>query len=598
MRHRGRTTSPRATAGRRRSRIAPFLLAASLVSWGAFASAQDPLPTVPALPAGSTAEGSDELSPTKLLERLRRMEQVVGELRGENQDLKEKYQKLSQEFAASRGQPSQRTGYIEGWTPDAVDGPGAADTDDRGRGRVTQGEGGFTREFDEQEAGNRVLGKLPLGVHYNYGREGIELATDDAELLLKLRFLLQADARFFLPSVESPVTSGFYLPRARLYFDGHVTKPIEYQISFQQAYDSFNLLNAFLNFNYDKRLQLRFGRFKTPYTYEFYKINVWDLFAPERSIYNVNFALNRQLGATASGELFDERMEYSVGAFNGQRNSYQPFKNTPDVIGLLNFQPFGTVSSESWLSALRNLNVGGSAAYGNEDNPLNPAVLRTSANASSAPLDSSAAFNSANVPFLAFNDNVRERGVRALWEMHLAYFYQGLSLLGAWDSGYESWAIGTSGPRPVRVPVNGYFVQAAYLVTGETRTETGLIDPIHPFDLRLGRFGLGAFEPTARFSELTVGQQVFTAGFADPNLWSNKAYMVDVGFNWYLNKFVKIYFDWEHAIFGQPVYYSPEHFSKTNDTFWAQLSVLLLSLDRRPSRTKTRGTLRFQNAAL
>jgi phosphate-selective porin OprO and OprP len=49
---------------------------------------------------------------------------------------------------------------------------------------------------------------------------------------------------------------------------------------------------------------------------------------------------------------------------------------------------------------------------------------------------------SANVPFLAFNTNVRERGPRALGELHLAYFYKGLSILGDWDFGFESWAVG------------------------------------------------------------------------------------------------------------------------------------------------------------
>jgi hypothetical protein len=27
-------------------------------------------------------------------------------------------------------------------------------------------------------------------------------------------------------------------------------------------------------------------------------------------------------------------------------------------------------------------------------------------------------------------------------------------------------------------------------------------------------------------------------------LWTNHAQMVDVGFNWYLNKYVTVYFDW------------------------------------------------------
>ena len=106
----------------------------------------------------------------------------------------------------------------------------------------------------------------------------------------------------------------------------------------------------------------------------------------------------------------------------------------------------------------------------------------------------------------------------------------------------------------VRVPTSGYFVQAAYLITGETIRERTVIDPINRFDLRPGKFGLGAFEPHVRYSEMFLGRQVFTAGLADPNLWTNRVQMVDVGVNWYLNKFVKIYFDWEHAMFASPVF--------------------------------------------
>ncbi|HMF38661.1 MAG TPA: porin, partial [Isosphaeraceae bacterium] len=56
----------------------------------------------------------------------------------------------------------------------------------------------------------------------------------------------------------------------------------------------------------------------------------------------------------------------------------------------------------------------------------------------------------------------------------------------------------------------------------------------------------------------------------DPNLWTNYTQMVDVGFNWYLNKGVKIYFDWEHAIFGNPVVYNTNTGRKSfnSDLFW------------------------------
>ncbi len=155
----------------------------------------------------------------------------------------------------------------------------------------------------------------------------------------------------------------------------------------------------------------------------------------------------------------------------------------------------------------------------------------------------------------------------------MAYYYQGLSLLGAWDSGFQDYAIGASGPRPVRVPIGGYFVQAGYILTGETIRDRTLIDPLRPFDLRPGNFGLGALEVTARYSELALGQSVFTAGLADPNLWTNRTQMTDVGFNWYLNKFVKLYFDWEHAIFGSPVFYNTGGFQKSNDLYWLRFQV-------------------------
>ena len=118
------------------------------------------------------------------------------------------------------------------------------------------------------------------------------------------------------------------------------------------------------------------------------------------------------------------------------------------------------------------------------------------------------------------------------------------------------------------VPIGGYYVQAAYILTGETRTDNGLIDPLRPFDPRPATFGLGAIEPTARFSTLHLDRKVFEAGFADPNLWTNSVYATDVGFNWYLNKHAKIYFDWQHAVFGNPVYYRPGGLQLTSDLFW------------------------------
>ena len=116
-------------------------------------------------------------------------------------------------------------------------------------------------------------------------------------------------------------------------------------------------------------------------------------------------------------------------------------------------------------------------------------------------------------------------------------------------------------------------MQVAYLITGETIRERTVVDPINRFDLRPGKFGLGAIEPNVRYSEMFLGRQVFTSGLADPNLWTNNVQMVDAGVNWYLNKFVKVYFDWEHAIFASPVLAAVTQsgataFHSTSDMFW------------------------------
>ena len=80
-----------------------------------------------------------------------------------------------------------------------------------------------------------------------------------------------------------------------------------------------------------------------------------------------------------------------------------------------------------------------------------PAVLRTDSPPSPAAIDSTVASNTANLPFLAFNPGVEERGGRALWEAHLAYYYGGLSALAAIEGGHESYA--TSGGPSIHVPI-------------------------------------------------------------------------------------------------------------------------------------------------
>ncbi len=411
---------------------------------------------------------------------------------------------------------------------------------------------------------------LPLKAYYDQQRYGYLMQSDDSEFELRFNALLQTDARIYTNTMN-PVVNDIDMPRMRMYFSGRMTRPFEYQLSFQRSTNSLDVLNAFINIHYDDRFQLKIGRYKPPYTFEWYKMSIWEMLTPDRSPFALNFGPNRQVGVMPWGFLFKERLEYAVGVFDGPRNSYQDSNNAKDVMALLDYKPF----FQSGNLALKNFAIGGSLDQGYENNPLVPAMLRTSTSASSNTLSSTSGDSLISVPFLAFNNNVRERGERQLFEIHSSYFYKGLSLLGVWDVGHNGFGLTTPGARPVNLPVSGFMLQSAYLLTGETRERLSLVDPIRPFNPRRGQFGLGAVELQARYSELALGNQVFTGGLADPNLWSNRVDLLDVGVNWYLNKFVKVYVDWEHAVFGQPVYAGPGALQKTNDLIWLRLQIYL-----------------------
>jgi phosphate-selective porin OprO/OprP len=119
------------------------------------------------------------------------------------------------------------------------------------------------------------------------------------------------------------------------------------------------------------------------------------------------------------------------------------------------------------------------------------------------------------------------------------------------------------------------MVQASYFLTGEQLTRrVNVVRPLQNFGYTKGKFGIGAVEIYARFSEMDLGRQVFTAGFADPNLWTNQAEATDIGLNWYLNYYTKIYLDWQHAFYGNPIITgSGNRYMSTTDLFWLRFQV-------------------------
>jgi len=389
---------------------------------------------------------------------------------------------------------------------------------------------------------------------------GFQLQTPDSEFQLQFHDLTQVDGRFYTQGQQVPITSTFLIPRQWFIFAGRLTKPIEYYLSIAEGIDSLNILDVFGNVNFDERLQFKIGRYKTPFTYEFYGLPINGFITPERSLFFNNFGLNRDIGLMAWGRLFDTRFDYAAGIFNGTRNGYVDSNDFKDFCGLVNFRPFATWTDHP----LENLNIGGSTDTGLENNKPVPQVFRTNVATTG---------NLAIGPeFLALNNNVNESGLRAFWSLHMAYYYRHLSLVGEWQSGFDSYAF-VNQNNQTRIPVQSYYVMAGYFITGEAVSGRGVVKPLRDFDVRTGRRGSGAIELVTRYSYLNIGRQVFTAGFADPASWTNQLYTVDAGVNWYWSQYVKVYLGWQHAGFGNEVLFAPERFHSSSDQYWLRFQI-------------------------
>lgn len=529
---------------------------------------------MPGGPTASTQPAPTQPTVAELAERLRAMEemnrkladQLVKSNKAHDEQIKQllkRFEDLSERSSYPKEDPGRNSGNVGGPARPRDD----ASSVDLDTPVPDYTEGQFA-PFSPPPG--YPLSKIPrskrLPLNGSFG-PGFRFQTEDEEFRLKVNYESQIEARIWSRADQVPANSGFFLPRQRIFFSGNITKPIEYEFAINRGSGgTLNLLNAFINLHFDDRFELRFGRFFTPLPYDQYAISNYWLPTPERSVFTTNLSLNRQFGAMAWGYLFDKRLDYAAGVFNGSRNSFESLNNGLDFVAYLNTRPFQESKS---LQFARFLNLGTSVAFGHQDQAPVPVSFRIGGGSPNS--DSPGA---GTTPFLILNRDVIERGDRLLGSVHAAYFYKSLSLIGEWQYGFGSYA-SASRPSPARVPFSGFYVTGGYFLTGEQVAQRTRVYPRRPFisTNSRDRWGPGAWEVVGRVSELRLGEQIFTSGFADPNLWSNQAVTTELGLNWYWNEYVKIYMFWLHGDFAEPVLYRPGGLQKTADMFWLRFQL-------------------------
>ena len=105
-----------------------------------------------------------------------------------------------------------------------------------------------------------------------------------------------------------------------------------------------------------------------------------------------------------------------------------------------------------------------------------------------------------------------------------------------------------NGVNEQRARSKAWQLAGAWVITGENTSWRGVL-PAESFDLETG--GLGALEVVARYSRLNMDGDLYAGNtYINAALYPEDSSEWGIGLNWYLNRFVKIAFNWEHIDFS------------------------------------------------
>ncbi|WP_020471927.1 OprO/OprP family phosphate-selective porin [Zavarzinella formosa] len=369
---------------------------------------------------------------------------------------------------------------------------------------------------------------------------GFILRSPNDDFKLRITGQIQSDYRDYLDHNDTTDVPSFLVRRARLGIEATVLKYYEFRLLPDFGQGTPRIVDSYFNIHYWDALQFEVGKFKQAFSFEQL---IQDRFVPtvERSLID-QLGPQRDVGLMVHGQkLFDDRLDYGVTVYNGVQNGDQDSDRNKEMSARVAIRPFKQSESEGLLDGLQ-LGLGGT--WGNDTSPLAPTIYRTPA----------------NVAWFRYATGARPDGVRWRLSPELVYLNGPFSLTSQYyhESRDMRPAADKKGIEPLsEVKANGFFVMTTLLVTGENRTSMSQnIDPLRPFNPRDGLLGPGAWELVGRVSHLEFGDDDNPAAFTrliNRATTSRAATEMTSGFNWYLNKFVRVQFNWEYARFGDAI---------------------------------------------
>ena len=401
--------------------------------------------------------------------------------------------------------------------------------------------------------------------------KGFGLRSADGKFEMKLRGLIQSDARVFDEGIKGQhaylgdtpaqqnsaddathnAINNFIVRRARPTMEGTFNDIYGFRITADYGNgtnSSTNLVDAYIDANFDPAFKIRTGKFTPP-------IGIERLQSSSDNKFNElglqsNFIPSRDQGAQISGDIFGKTLNYSVGIFNGAMDgaSGSEDSNTDKEIDVRLFAtPF--VGTAGFLQGL-GFGVGTSktdsrGASGNTG--LTTYKTSGQENFYSYRTDTSA------------SNTVFANGDRTRLVPQMSYYNGGLGVTSEYVMEQQDitrvYGAAANQLRTEQLDNKGWDLTASYLLTGEKASYKG-VKPSHEFDPANG--GWGAWELVARVGELNIDKGAFydsngvlggNDSFAQATKSAKDAKNYGIGVNWYLNNVLRLSLDYDQTSF-------------------------------------------------
>lgn len=362
------------------------------------------------------------------------------------------------------------------------------------------------------------------------GRDGFSIRSADGAYVFRLRGYTQFDGRFFQDDEERPGVDTFLLRRVRPIFEGTVFKIYDFRIMPDFGGGQTVLQDAYIDGRFKPGFRVRAGKFKPPVGLERLQSGT-DILFVERSL-PTNLVPNRDLGVQVSGEFKGGAVAYQAGIFNGVADGGSgdlDANDGKDLAGRLFFQPFiaGT-------SVAKGLGFGVVASTGEQEGTVAAPGLPTLRTQAQQTFFAYRTDGTAAGTTLANGDRTR-------LSPQLYWYTSRFGLLSEFVTSEQEV---TRGATTAELEHESWQVAASFTFGGAPSFRGVQVQK--PFDPAAD--GWGALELKARVSELDVDDDAFPF-FANPASAASLAESWGVGLNWYLNRSLRVYLDYEETSF-------------------------------------------------